>query len=244
MIATSHDITSELSTQYYSLVRAESLTLSPEMEQALDALLHFYETLPADEYLPQGGKYRFRRYDRAYFLPATGEFLPLPHVDYFQSLEHNKVTGGIVRKFAPLLPQIFANPFLQELVRFDLEQFPMSDEMREHPWQVDIHLIRVIAQPGIFGQPTPEGIHRDGADFVTVHLAEIDNVAGGEVTIYDQRSEPISQLTLANLMDSYYLCDTEVLHGVTPITSGDKSRRGVRGILTFDFHYAPMLQRP
>lgn len=244
MIATSQNITTELSTQYYSLARAESLTLSPEMSNAFDALLHFYETLPPDEYLPHGGKYRFRRFGRAYFRPSTGEFMPLPHVDYFQSVEHNKVTGGIQRKFAPLLPQIFANPFLKELVRFDLAQFPIGDDMRENPWQVDIHLIRVIAQPGVFGQPTPEGIHRDGADFVTVHLAEIENVAGGEVTVYDKRSEPIYQVTLSNIMDSYYLCDTEVLHGVTPIRSKDDRRRGVRSILTFDYHYAPMLQRP
>lgn len=243
-IVTSHDITAELNTQHYSLVRADEFTIAPELAAALDLLIHFYEALPPDEYLPAGGKYRFRRFGRYYYLPATGEMLPMPHVDYYQTLEHNKVTGGIVRKFAPLLPQIFENPFVQALVGFNLSQFPISEGMRQHAWQVDVHLIRVIAQPGTMGEPTPEGIHRDSAEFVTVHLAEIDNAAGGEVTIYDLQQQPIYQLKLQDILDTYYLRDTDVLHGVGPIVSADNRRRGVRSILTFDYHYAPGLERP
>jgi hypothetical protein len=243
-ITTTHEITAELAAQNYSLVRASELKISPELQAALDLLLHFYETLPADEYLPNGGKYRFRRFGRFYYVPAVGEMRPLPHVDYFQSLEHNRVTGGIIRKFAPLLPQIFENEFVQGVIQFDFQQFPITEEMRHHPWQVDVHLIRVTAQPGIVGEPTPEGIHRDGAEFVTVHLAEIENAGGGEVTIYDPQEQPVYRLKLRDIMDSYYLCDTNVLHDVTPITSEDDRRRGVRSILTLDYHYKPDLERP
>jgi hypothetical protein len=243
-IHTTQNITAELDQQHYTVVRADALSIPPELVQSLDSLLHFYETLPVDEYLPAGGKYRFRRFGRCYYLPVTGEMLPMPHVDYFQSAEHNRVTGGIVRKFAPLLPQIFENSFIRALIAFDLAQFPLTPEMRQQPWQVDVHLIRVIAQPDIMGEPTPEGIHRDGAEFVTVHLAEIDNTAGGEVTIYDPAEQPIHKLRLHNILDSYFLRDTAVLHGVSPIVSADNRHRGVRSILTFDYHYAPGLEKP
>lgn len=184
-ISTSHDICGELIAQAYSLTRAGELSLSAEAARAWEALRRDYETLPLDEYLPGGAKYRFRRYGRAYFQPETGELIQLPHQDFYQPVEHNKVTGGIVRKFAPLLPESFNNLFMQELIRFNFSNFPLSEEQYVNPWVVAIHEIRVLAEGDGFGEPTPEGIHRDGAEFVTVHLAEFENAGGGEVTIYD-----------------------------------------------------------
>lgn len=243
-VMTNHSLTGEIQQQAFSVVRAEELFLTADLEAAWADLLTMYPALPLDDYLPDGGKYRFRRFGRLYFLPATGELLPLPHVDYFQPLEHNKVTGGIVRRFAPLVPEMFHNPFMQDLIRFNMAHFPVDEAMRAAPWQVDVHLIRVTTGPDQQGQPTPEGIHRDGAEFVTVHLAEIENVTGGEVTIYDLAAQPIASLTLHHPLDSYLFNDERILHGVTPIRPADGQSAGVRSILTFDYHYAPALERP
>ena len=103
-LATDADIRAELQANAFAVVRAEALHVSPDLLPAWEALRAEYPSLPPDEYLPGGGHYRFRRWGRVWFLPLTGEMIPLPPADYFQSREDNKVTGGMIRKFAPLLP--------------------------------------------------------------------------------------------------------------------------------------------
>jgi hypothetical protein len=235
----------DLTEKGYALVIAGDIAPLHTYPEAWEALRAEYPRLPADNYLPGGARYRFRRYDRFYFQPVTGELRVLPHEDYFQSTDINTVTGGIIRRFEPLLPDMVANPFLQALVRWDFEQFPMhQDAWRYEPWQVDVHLIYVVAQPGAEGHPTPEGVHRDGAEFVTVHLAALNNADGGVVTVYDDDKQPLESFHLNHLMHSYLFEDAILWHGVTPLRSIDGVNPAERGILTFDYHFNPDLPRP
>lgn len=243
-MTTAHDVRAELETRAYSLVPASRIDLPTGLVLAWEALRAGYPSLPLDEFLPGGLKYRFRRWGKVYYLPSTGELLPLPGGDYFQSKDINAVTGGIVRRFAPLLPETFDNPFVQAIIRFNMDQFPVRLDQRSQPWQVDIHLIRVVADATGAGHPTPEGIHKDGAEFVTVHLVELDNAAGGEVTIYDNDKQPLDSFRLHNLLDSYLFEDPRVWHAASPITPVDPAKPAVRSILTFDYHFAPGLERP
>ena len=205
------------------------------LRAAWESLRATYPALPPDQFLPDGGAYRFRRYDSFTFYPMTGELQLLPHQDYFQSQDINRVTGGVVRQFAPLPPAITQNPFLHELIRFDFAHFPLTETAYQHPWKVDVHLIRVLAEPGATGQPTPEGVHRDGAAFITVHLAEHEQVAGGEVSIYDDNKTLLSSFRLTQVGDAYLFRDDVLWHGVTPIYP-TTDQTGVRSILTFDYH--------
>jgi len=244
-IATSHFIRNDLARQGYSLVKAADISISAAMHTAWESIRAEYSSLPADEFLPDGGAYRYRRYDRFYFHPATGELHLLPHGNYFQDTDINAVTGGIVRSFEPLSPETVANPFLRELIRFDFANFPQRDaEQGQHPWQVDVHQIHVVAQPDELGLPTPEGVHRDGAQFVTVHLAQIDNTVGGLVKVYDDDKTLLAGILLRDILDTYVLDDTSRWHGASPIRSSDGVRPAQRGILTFDFHYTPGLRPP
>ncbi len=230
-----HDVYGDLLQQHYSLVPASAWDMPPEVWASWQQLQAEYANLPADKFLPGNGAYRFRRYDSFRFVPSLGTLELLPHETYFQGTDINEVTGGIVREFAPLTPTIASNRFLHELIRYDFSQFPITEPLPSDEWRVDVHLIRVVAQAGTAGQPTPEGVHRDGAQFVTVHLAELDNVTGGEVSIYDDNKQPITSFTLQNVLDSYLFHDEALWHGVTPImpTAG---LEGVRSILTFDYH--------
>lgn len=242
-IITTHHIKDNIENQGYSLVPASDIPLTPELEHAWADLRTDYETLPADEYLPEKRNYRFRRYDRFRFSPATGQLSLLPHETYFQETDINEVTGGIVRQFAPLLPKTVNNSFLHALIRYDFAQFPLrSAEQQFGTWQVDVHEILVRAEPNSNAHPTPEGIHRDGAEFVTVHLAVLDNADGGFVTVYDDEKQPLESFRLNNILDSYLFDDARLWHGVTPIVSADGIKPAMRGILTFDYHYKPDLQ--
>jgi len=237
-------IRADLGGQGYSRINAHEIDLSPKMVQSWQMLQGMYPNLPADNYLPNNAKYRFRRYGRFYFRPSENELMPLPHVDYFQSKDINNVTGGIVRQFDPLLPEMFDNAFLRDLIMFDFEHFSVEDWMKHHTWQVDVHLIRVVASAEFAGHPTPEGIHKDGASFVTVHLAELENADGGEVTIYDDNKNPIDSFKLENILDAYVFNDQKLWHSAAPITPIDPAHPAIRSILTFDFHYRPELQLP
>lgn len=243
-ITTTHDIRTELETDGYSLVRATELSIPADLRQSWLSLSIDYADLPVDEYLPNNEKYRFRRYGRFYFVPATEELVRLPHEDYFQGTDINKVTGGIVRKFAPLLDTTFENPFLHEMIRFDFRHFPVAEPMKNDPWDVHVHLIRITANTDTDGHPTPEGIHKDGAEFVTVHLAELVNADGGEVSIYDNDKNLLSTHHLNQIMDCYLFNDDRLWHKADPITPKDEKHQAIRSILTFDYHHAPDLERP
>ena len=236
-ITTARNVNEDIARHGYSLLQAAELQLTGEMRQAWLSLSIDYANLPLDEYLPDGGKYRFRRYGRFRFSPGTGELTRLPHEDYFQSSAVNQVTGGIVRKFAPLLDTTFDNPFLHELIRFDFRQFPVSGAMLRQPWEVQVHLIRVTADRCGQGHSTPEGIHRDGAAFATVHLAELVNAQGGQVSIYDDGRQLLSTFRLEKVLDSYLFRDAMLWHAANPIVPLEPAHGAIRSILSFDFHF-------
>ena len=235
-IVTAHSIQQDLASTNFSYIFADELQLSEVMQTAWEDLRKCYPDLPPDNYLPNDRKYRFRRYGRFQFETKTGNLTQLPHVDYFQSEEINRVTGGIIRKFAPLTQDIAENPFLQELIRFDFRHFPLNEHQRQQNWVVDVHLIRVVASADEAGHPTPEGIHKDGAEFVTIHLAEHENAEGGTASIYDNDKELIHQLTLTQILDTYIFNDLQTWHKADPIRPIDPAYPAVRSILTFDYH--------
>lgn len=237
-ITTNHNIQADISETGYSVVLADEIPMSEAMQSAWATLRQDYESLPPDDYLPTNDLYRYRRYDSFSFDAKTGNLELLPHQDYFQSRDINNVTGGIVRKFAPLTKETTENPFLHELIRFDFANFPITEpHMAQGQWKVDVHQIFVVAEVGAEGHPTPEGVHRDGAEFVTVHIAVLDNAEGGEVSIYDDDKVHLVSFTLKNVLDSYLFNDAILWHGVKPIHSKDGINPAKRGILTFDYYY-------
>ena len=237
VITTAREVRQEIAEFGYCRLRAGELSIPEELRQAWLSLSVDYADLPADDYLPLGGTYRFRRYGRFRFSPRTEVLSRLAHEDYFQSTDINRVTGGFGRKFAALLDTTFANAFLRALIRFDFRQFPVEAEMLEHDWEVHVHLVRVRADVGEQGHPTPEGIHRDGARFVTVHLAELVNAEGGDVSIYDDDRRLLTTFRLGQVLDSYLFRDAVLWHAAEPIRPLDQAHRANRSILTFDFHF-------
>ena len=235
-IACDRDVRNELETTGFCRLRANELRITDELFEGWLSLSIDFSDLPSDDYLPGGGKYRFRRYGRLSFSPASGELSRLPREDYYQSRDINQVTGGYVRKFAPLLDSTCENPFLQELIRFDFSQFPLDAAMKAGEWEVHAHLIRVTANESELGQPTPEGIHRDGAEYVTVHLAELVNAGGGDVSIYDDDRNLLSTFRLEQVMDCYLFHDASLWHAAAPIHPLAPAHQAIRSILTFDFH--------
>ena len=50
-----------------------------------------------------------------------------------------------------------------------------------HAWHVEVHQFRIEARSGQEGRPTPEGMHRDGVDYVLVLLVNRTNIPVADV---------------------------------------------------------------
>ena len=125
------------------------------------------------------------------------------------------------------------DPAITGLVALDLSV--VTRQTQATSWIAGLHMIRVVADGDSPGLPTPEGRHRDGHDFIGMHLVSRRSCSGGMSVIY-RPGEPPVELTLASPLDSFIVDDDAITHEVTPIAAvGD---RGVRDTLLVDLNIA------
>ena len=85
------------------------------------------------------------------------------------------------------------------------------------------------------GQPTPEGMHRDGVDYVLVLLIGRRNIRSGVTSIHDAGRADAGQLHADRAVDAALVDDGRVMHGVTPVEPMDPARAGVPRVLVVTF---------
>ncbi|BFL65120.1 2OG-Fe dioxygenase family protein [Roseomonas mucosa] len=196
-----------------------------------------WSDLRPDTHMADGGRYRLRRH--AVFGAAQGEpLIQGAHQPHYQTLHHNPLNGGQERWFEPVDPGIAAGAPLSRLLSRARAVFEMA-EAPPPRWHVEMHQFRIEARPNAAGKPTPEGMHRDGVDFVLVTLIGRENVAGGvtgiRVDAQDGTLPGEASFTLENPLDTVLLDDRRVWHGVTPVVPIDPSRTGHRDVLVLTF---------
>ncbi len=238
------NICSELQKKKYALISADKFFFPANLETDKQLFWRDWENLNPDKYLENGARFRLRRFCYMYFVPAFAEILPFPPMPYFQSSKLNTYAGDIQREFAPVLNSTLHNKFLHELIKWNFQQLPVKREKSYKPWKVDVHQIRIVTTPDEEGKPTPEGIHRDGEDFVCIHLIKRENVIGGVNTIYDDYKNPLESKTLQQPLDSIILCEPMVMHGVSPIRPKNLDKKAFRDVLLIGYSYDPKLKRP
>jgi hypothetical protein len=197
------------------------------------ALAASWNELGPDRFMADGGRYRKRRH--AVFTLSGGTFVRQAHQPHYQSRDYNMLNGGVQRWFDPVTAATAANPAfcaLLDLCR-DLFNAAASD------WRVEIHQFRIEPAPDGTGQPTPEGMHRDGVDWVAVILVDRLNVGEGVTAICGPGRLPIGTFTLTDPLDAVFLDDHRVLHGVTPIHRLDQAAPGHRDVLVITFQRQP-----
>lgn len=244
MIPNSQMVRQDLASRGFAWLPRAAWSLGPHFDPHWQRLCEDWDKLEPDRYLADGATFRRRRYGRFFWSPQNHELLPLPQEAYFQPEDENRYAGGIVREFAPLLPETARNLFLPALVCSMFDCLPIAGQRESETWEVRIHQIRIVATPEQPGLPAPEGIHQDGTDFLTLHLVRRRNIAGGVSTIYDLDRKPLRHFTLRETLDSMILEDPRIMHGVTPVTPQDGLTIGTRDLLGVDFIYSPDLERP
>jgi hypothetical protein len=98
-------------------------------------------------------------------------------------------------------------------------------------WHIETHQFRIEARSAEQGRPTPEGLHRDGVDYVLVLLVSRRNIASGVTSINRLDGRPLGHFTLTDPLDSALVDDTRVVHGVTPVEPIDPSLPAYRDVL-------------
>ena len=182
-----------------------------DLEQLQD-LTQFWEGLPRDPYLRDGGRYRFRRHSS---FEIKGESLEMvPHRAHWQSVNYNALHGGIERWFEPSQPQLIGNPAWQSLL-LGLAHV-LNGVKQVSTWFVEAHQFRIDTTDGI-GRPTPEGAHRDGVDFVAVFLLPRVGIKGGETRIFDAGGSAGLRFTLTEPWSLLLMNDERMIHESTPI---------------------------
>lgn len=196
-----------------------------------------WQRLEPDRYLAAHGRYRRRRH--AVFRVATnGDIARAVHQPHYQALQYNPLQGGIERWFEPIEPTIGDSGSLQCILRFCRDLFA---ELAGHrgPWHVETHQFRIEARAGEPGQPTPEGMHRDGVDYVLVLLIHRHNIASGTTMIGTRSGGYSSSFTLTEPFDAALVDDHRVSHGVTPVQALDPSQPAYRDVLVVTFRREP-----
>ena len=198
-----------------------------------------WDDLGPDRFMADGGTYRKRRF--ACFSATESGLALKPPQPHFQTRGHNPLNGGVARVFEPVRDAIAFHPMNRAVMAVCFHTFTLATPVarRAAAWHVEMHQFRIEARSGETGQPTPEGLHRDGVDWVLVMMVGRNNVSGGLSTIADAERHPLVTATLAEPLDASLVDDRRVFHGVSPITAADPSRPAHRDVLVVTFHAEP-----
>jgi hypothetical protein len=199
----------------------------------LDALQVTWDRLPRDQYLLDGGRYRFRRHSCFIHEVAADRLQLVPHRAHWQPRDYNALHGGLERWFEPIEREVLEAPIWSRLLRALGTLFA---NVRSVPrWYVEVHQFRIDAAEGI-GRPTPEGAHRDGVDYVAVILVNRSGVSGGETRIFNAHGSAGVRFTMAESWTALLLDDEQVIHETTPIQKAGE--QAVRDTLVVTYRAA------
>ena len=201
--------------------------------------LDSWNRLEQDQYMADGGRYRKRRHATYAITGAGQRARQMPYQPHYQTVDYNPLNGGVARYFAPILDDLHHSVTLAALLEFGNRVF--SQISANNQWHIELHQFRIEARDGRQGRPTPEGVHRDGVDFVIVVMIKRVNIDSGATTIYDLDNRLVGEFTLLEAFDMVLVNDRRLYHGVTPISQIDPDQEAFRDVLVITFKNRDLL---
>lgn len=191
-----------------------------------------WDALAPDAYLASIGRHRRRRH--AVFSADAQGVRREPDQPHYQSKAYNTLQGDIERWFEPVTAD---GPSLRRVLDF-CHRFFGGLAPQVARWHVEAHQFRIEASAGEAGEPTPEGVHRDGVDYVLVLLVDRTNIESGTTTIHAANGRLLGSFTLTHPFDAALVDDARVFHGVTAVTPLDPGQAAHRDVLVVTYRAA------
>ncbi|MBA2652847.1 MAG: 2OG-Fe dioxygenase family protein [Tatlockia sp.] len=199
-----------------------------------------WDALNVDEYAIERGIKRKRSYVRLLYKGREKSLQPYQDHEFFQDKTINQTFGGMKRNFSQPDDSFITSQALYNILLFDFNCFPLSQEERNQDWFFGIHQISNYADNDSAGLVTPEGIHTDGHLFSAQHFIQSSNIARGGVSrIYDANQCLVKETSFNQRFDTILLHDQKMYHDVTPFYPDDKEIKAFRSMLLIDFDPVP-----
>ncbi|MGR8009323.1 2OG-Fe dioxygenase family protein [Streptomyces hypolithicus] len=207
-----------------------------------DAFTASWEDLARDPFMADGGDYRLRRYSE---FDCTADAVRLrPHRAYSQAKEINRLNGGVERLFEPFSDQVAHGSVTYALLSWCARQLDETEGRGSQTWFAQVFQNRILARSGAVGKPTPEGVHRDGVDYVFTVVIDRKRITGGVSSLYEaqpdgRHGKRIVSVEMAPPGGFLFNDDERTLHGVTPVVPLPGETEGYR-----DTFIAVLSRRP
>ena len=201
------------------------------------AFAESWNDLEVDTYMGDGGRYRKRRFG-VYAAERQGAIERGPHQPHYQGLSYNNLNGGIERWFKPVTEEIGGGESMHTILEYCRALFGRLVP-EANKWHIEVHQFRIEAKTGKAGKPTPEGMHRDGVDYVLVLLINRRNIASGTTTVHDLDKRALGSFTLTDPLDAALVDDSRCYHGVTPVEPENPALPAYRDVLVVTFKKKP-----
>jgi hypothetical protein len=182
----------------------------------LSALQQTFHNLPEDRYAEK--RLRSRRYSR--YKLKSGKLEHLPQKDFMQVKEINKAVGDVERHFEEIETKLEDNPAFIKLFQEFREHTNLSEDSVIEAHQIRWHCKRFVKIPA------PEGIHRDGFDFIAMFMVNTYNVDGGDIMIYPSLDAPPSFKKKLAPGDYVMLNDKQLYHYAAPLVPNANDDEG------------------
>ncbi|WP_038173511.1 2OG-Fe dioxygenase family protein [Vibrio pacinii] len=193
-----------------------------------------WHNLERDQYMADGGTYRYRRYGQFNKGKHSQQLVMLPHQAYVQPAAVNPLNGDVERHFEPLTDRFIMSPILEKLLLMMSDVYDGAQGQATN-WNIRLHPYRIITDGHSVGKPTPEGLHRDGVTYIASLMINRTNIMGGETVITDDNKNVLERLTLDKSFDIVMADDLATMHEVSPITPVCLDKCAYRDVLVIAF---------
>lgn len=218
-------------------------------QEDLDAILDIVRRLPEKElreFDRIGITGRRKRAIARFLVSHTGQMSPALHdawhitrvsaADFTQKVAGRNDARKLVRRFDEIPLFVTEYEPIQTIIRH-LATMVRHRRPYAQVIQVNMHQVFIFADVLGAGDNAPEGIHRDGADFIVSALViERAGIVGGESVVYarDKKTELLRKVIQPG--QGIFQDDRKLWHDVTPIKEDPRvpPEYGHRSILGFD----------
>ena len=201
------------------------------LDDASGCISNSFLNLSKDEWYSIPNVQRNRAFAR--FERADGIWTLLSDQRFFQSEEINSYNGGIQREFQAIDKRLIESRILQKMGE---EQASMMG-LKDMPMRVNVHQMQIVAIGADAScQATPEGIHRDGHDYVSIVFWRRENVRGGISRVYNESLECKAEFELDEAGEAILINDRIGYHEVTSFDAIDPNKAAFREVFVFDWN--------